>query len=105
MPLSRLKSKTTKEILWIYLLRLLKEREMYAYEIRDELKEKFGFRPARVTSYVVLYRLESAGYVAARWNENKKYYSITEAGDELLLEGLEHLREMVGRLEEGKPGA
>ena len=46
MPLARLKRKLTKEILWIYLLNLLKEREMYAYEIRKELERKFGFKPA-----------------------------------------------------------
>lgn len=102
MPLNRLKTKTTKEILWIYLLRLLKERDMYAYEIREKLREKFGFRPALVTSYVVLYRLEREGYVAARWNENKKYYSVTETGEQLLLEGLQHLRELVGKLEQRK---
>ena len=99
MPLNRLKTKTTKEILWIYLLKLLTDRDMYAYEVRGELKEKFGFRPALVTSYVVLYRLEREGYVTTRWNENKKYYSITETGEQLLLDGLQHLREIIGKLE------
>ena len=98
MPLNRLKTKTTKEILWIYLLKLLTDRDMYAYEIRGVLKEEFGFRPALVTSYVVLYRLEREGYVTARWNENKKYYSITETGEQLLLDGLQHLRELIGKL-------
>jgi len=34
MPLNRLKSKTQKEILWVYILKLLKERDMYAYELK-----------------------------------------------------------------------
>ncbi len=102
MPLNRLKSKTTKEILWIYILRLLKERDMYAYETREELKENFGFRPALVTSYVVLYRLEREGYVAAKWVANKKYYSITEKGEKLLLEGLQHMRGLMDKLEQGE---
>lgn len=99
MPLNRLKSKTTREILWVYILRLLKERDMYAYETREKLNEKFGFRPARITSYVVLYRLEREGYVEARWNENKKYYSITKKGRKLLRDGFEHLQGLMLKLE------
>ncbi len=98
MPMRRLKNKTTKEILWIYILRLLKERDMYAYELKSTLRERFGFEPAMITSYVVLYRLESAGYVAAKWNENKKYYRITAKGEKLLKEGVEHLQGLLSRL-------
>lgn len=98
MPLQRLKAKTTKEVLWIYLLKLLKEREMYAYEIRSKLKENFGFEPALVTSYVVLYRLEKGGYVAAEWRENKKYYKLTEKGQELYKQGIEYLDALFEKL-------
>jgi DNA-binding PadR family transcriptional regulator len=98
-PMERLKVKTTRDILWIYLLRLLRERDMYAYEIRAELKERFGFSPALVTSYVVLYKLEREGYVAAKWRENKKYYSLTPRGRELLKKGTRYLREMAEKLE------
>lgn len=98
MPMRRLKHKTTKEILWIYILRLLKEREMYAYELKSALRERFGFEPAMITSYVVLYRLESAGYVAASWDENKKYYRITAKGERILREGINHLDELVQKL-------
>lgn len=98
MPLQRLKAKTTKEILWVYLLRLLKEREMYAYEVRSRLRERFGFEPALVTSYVVLYRLERDGYVAAEWRENKKYYRLTEKGRELYNQGIEHLDNLLKKL-------
>jgi DNA-binding PadR family transcriptional regulator len=96
--MERLKNKTTRELLWVYLLRLLKERDMYAYEIRKRLEEEFGFSPALVTSYVVLYKLEREGYVTTRWNENKKYYSITPKGRELLREGVSYLQGMVDRL-------
>lgn len=98
MPLERLRSKTTTEILWVYLLNLLREQERYAYELRDQLHAKFGFRPARITSYVVLYRLEKAGYVAAERKGNKKYYRITEEGERLYREGIEHFQELVAKL-------
>ncbi len=99
MPLSRLKEKTTKEILWVYILSLLEKRDMYAWEIKNELKGRFGFEPARVTSYVVLYRLEKGGYVEPRWEKNKKYYGITEKGRELLKEGKAYLKGLVEGLE------
>jgi len=99
MPLRRLRNKTTKEVLWLYILRLLKERELYAYEIKPLLRERFGISPALVTPYVVLYRLESEGYVEARRSNNKKYYRITEKGERLLEEGIAYLRSLVDKLE------
>ncbi len=98
MPLERLKKKTSKEILWIYILRLLTEREMYAYELKQKLQDRFEIFPARVTSYVVLYRLENEGYVSSRWQENKKYYKITESGKALLDEGIKYLEGIVDKL-------
>lgn len=98
MPLDRLKKKTSKEILWIYILRLLTEREMYAYELKSELQKRFDIDTARITSYVVLYRLENEGYVSPRWQENKKYYKITEKGMKLLDDGIKYLEETVGKL-------
>jgi DNA-binding PadR family transcriptional regulator len=98
MPLDRLKKKTSKEILWIYILRLLTEREMYAYELKQTLQDRFNIDPARITSYVVLYRLENEGYVSSRWQKNKKYYKITEKGTKLLDEGILYLEDVVGKL-------
>lgn len=98
MALKRLKEKTTKDILWIYILSLLKEKDMYAYEIRDEIYKKFGFKPARITSYVVLYRLEKEGYVKSYWKEDRKYYSINSRGKELLNEGIQYLKEIIEKI-------
>ncbi len=98
MPLGRLRSRTTKDILWIYILRLLKEKEMYAYELRDAIKNAFGFEPARVTSYVVLYRMEKEGYVDSKWVENKKYYNLTKKGENLHKKGVVYLDELVSKL-------
>ncbi|MFQ5815035.1 MAG: PadR family transcriptional regulator [Candidatus Hydrothermarchaeaceae archaeon] len=98
MPLGRLHSRTTKEILWIYILRLLMDKERYAYELRDTLKNNFGFEPARVTSYVVLYRLEKDGYVGSKWVDNKKYYHLTKRGEKLYKQGIAYLEEMLNKL-------
>jgi DNA-binding PadR family transcriptional regulator len=98
MPLKRLKVKTTKEILWIYILKLLEKKEMYAYQIKSELQKNFGFEPALITPYVVLYRMESSGYVKGEKKDNKKYYKITPKGEALLREGIEHLKELTAKL-------
>ncbi|WP_297500436.1 PadR family transcriptional regulator [Thermococcus sp.] len=103
-PIERLKNKITKEVLWIYILRLLKERPMYAYELKSKIRESFKFEPATVSSYVVLYKLEKEGYVTAEWQESetgkpaRKYYRLTPKGKELLREGLAFLEETVKKL-------
>ncbi len=98
MPLNRLKKKTTKEVLWIYILRLLAERDMYGYELKKELKKRFNIDPALVTSYVVLYRLEKGGYVAPHWDENKKYYQLTKEGKDLLNKGIKYFESLTEKL-------
>ncbi|WP_457742495.1 PadR family transcriptional regulator [Thermococcus sp.] len=103
-PIERLRNKVTKEVLWLYILRLLEERPMYAYELKERIKEAFDFEPATVSSYVVLYKLEKEGYVTAEWQESetgkpaRKYYKITHRGEELLKEGIEFLEETLKKL-------
>jgi DNA-binding PadR family transcriptional regulator len=79
--------KLTKENLWFYILRLLQDGPRYGYEIRSMISEKFGFKPATVTSYVILYKMEKDGLVEERRNDDdskgkpdRKYYVITEEG-------------------------
>ena len=98
MPLNRLKKKTTKEILWIYILRLLVERAMYAYELKSELTNRFGIEPALITPYVVLYRLENEEYVTSKWDKNKKYYTMTKKGKTLLDEGIKYIESISKKL-------
>ena len=95
MPLQRLKRKLTTENLWLYILTLLQEKPKYAYEIRREIKEKFGFETGQITSYVVLYRLENSGYVSQKVKEvegrARKYYSLTPRGRKILSDGITFL--------------
>ncbi|WP_297464974.1 PadR family transcriptional regulator [Thermococcus sp.] len=103
-PMERLRNKITKEVLWLYILRLLKERPMYAYELKERIREAFNFEPATVSSYVVLYKLEKEGYVTAEWQESqtgkpsRKYYKLTPEGERLLEEGIAFLESMVSKL-------
>ena len=103
-PMDRLREKMTKEVLWIYILSLLKERPMYAYELKNKIKEKFGFEPATVSSYVVLYKLEKDGYVTSKWQESetgkpsRKYYGLTEKGRKLLEEGINFIENILEKL-------
>jgi len=105
LPLNRLKHKFTKEVMWLYVLKLLEQRPMYGYELKDEIKSNFGWAPATVTSYVVLYKLESEGYVKTEVRQDKsnkskrKYYLITDEGKELIVDGCKFIREMLEKLE------
>lgn len=69
------------------LLRLLSERPMYGYEIVSELRGRLGeqFSLKEGTLYPVLYRLENAGWIEARWETAergvpRKYYRLTRPG-------------------------
>jgi DNA-binding PadR family transcriptional regulator len=102
----RLRKKTTAELLWPYFLKLLKKRPMYGYELQQEMVKKFGWKPATVTCYLVLYRLLREGYVTMEWHEQRgkparKYYKITKKGEELLHEGMKYLKELYSKLSSG----
>ncbi len=99
----RLKKKMTAELLWPYFLKLLKERPMYGYELRQEVIKRFEWKPATVTSYIVLYRLQRGGHVTVEWREQRgkparKYYKITKKGERLLNEGAKYLKEISSKL-------
>lgn len=103
-PLQRLMDKLTKENLWLYILSLLRERPAYPYEISDLIEERFGWRPARVTAYIVMRSLKSKGYVKMSKKKGedtgkmRNYYEITESGRKLLDEGLAFIEETLESL-------
>ncbi|KUO39885.1 MAG: PadR family transcriptional regulator [Candidatus Hadarchaeum yellowstonense] len=103
MAMARIKRKTTTEMIWPYFLKLLKERPMYGYELRQETQRRFGWKPPTVTSYLVLYSLEKGGYVTVSWKEQRgkparKYYKITKKGEELLQEAIDYFKETYAKL-------
>lgn len=102
MPSKRLEEKITKENLWLYILSLLKEREMYGYELREAVKKKFGFKPGNVTAYRVLYSLKRKGLVSivekATEGRERKYYEVTKPGVDELEKGKAILRGVLEKL-------
>jgi PadR family transcriptional regulator PadR len=73
------------------LLKLLAGREMYGYELVSTLEARAGpgFRLKEGTLYPVLYRLEDARLIEARWETPergvpRKYYRLTDEGTKQL---------------------
>lgn len=101
---SRLVNKITKENLWLYILKMLMDRPMYAYEISKDLKDKFGFTTAIVTVYVVLYKMRREGLInvgeerSVLGRPDRKYYEITEEGRRSLQDGIKFLEGVVSKL-------
>ena len=76
----------------VMVLRLLVDEPMYGYQIVKELQTRSEgyFRMEQGTLYPALHRLERDGLVRSEWqivNEGppRKYYHITDAGQESLL--------------------
>jgi len=80
LPLERLKKLNTTDNLWLYILSLLKDRELYGWEIPSLIEKKFNFKPGRITPYRVLYRLEGDGFVKSKLEGRRRIYQITEKG-------------------------
>lgn len=91
-PLDRLKEKVYKENLWLYILRLLTKKSYCGYDIRSEIKSKFGFWVGNVTSYKVLYLLEHGGYVKSEKRGREIHYTLTEKGSKELAAGNKFLK-------------
>ena len=86
----RLVRKLTVENLWLYVLSLLKEGPLYGYEVAKRIEERFGFKPGRVTCYIVLHKLQSEGLIASvgtgadSEGPQRKYYILTKEGEKAL---------------------
>jgi len=98
--ITRLKEKTGIEILWIYILTLLKKQKSHAYILRKKIEKEYGFKPGNITAYTVLYKLESRGYVKSQYEKNKKIYTITNQGKKILTEATRILKKRIKKIEE-----
>jgi len=78
---------------------------MYAYEIGKNLKNRFHFSVATVTTYVILYRMQFEGLIRVKTEKtdsrraDRKYYEPTEKGLETLQKGKSFLQEVITRLQ------
>ena len=101
--MQRVKQKTTVEMLWPYVLYLLKERPMYAYELRQATMKKFGFKPPMISCYLVLNKLERGGYTTVEWKDQRgrparKYFKITPEGLKLFKSAQKYFEELSAKL-------
>jgi len=76
---------------------------MYAYELREQMDKRFGWKPPMVTCYVVLYKLQHTGHVTTEWKEQRgrparKYYKITAKGKEMSEEANGYFKEFYAKL-------
>ena len=100
----RLIRKLTKENLWLYILKLLQDRSMYAYEIYKTIHSQFEFTIATITVYVVLYKMQREGLIQIAEEKTvlgkpeRKYYRITEKGHSEYVNGVMFLEETLGKL-------
>lgn len=95
--MNRLSDKLTKEMLWIYILRLLQERPHYGYEIKKLVTERFDFSPATVSGYAIIYRLMKDGLIEEQTKDDstRKYYGITDKGQTAMIEAKKFLSRTV----------
>jgi DNA-binding PadR family transcriptional regulator len=84
--MERLRAKLSVDLLWIYILGIIKEKPMHAYALRREIEKRFGFLPGNVSAYVVLYKLHGRGFVSSKEQGNRTVYSVTSKGTELFKE-------------------
>ena len=56
------------------------QKKCYAWELQSLIKERFNFKPGRITPYRVLYSLEKNKFVQSEVEERRRVYKITEKG-------------------------
>lgn len=72
------------------IMEMLKDEDMYGYQITKKLKEKSEnlFNLNEGTLYPILHKLEENNLITSYWDENttrkRKYYAITEKGKKQL---------------------
>ena len=88
----KISKKLLKGSTTMLVLDLLKNQNMYGYEMIKKLKEKSEnvFELKEGTLYPILHGLEENGFITSYWDETttkkRKYYAITEKGKNQLKE-------------------
>jgi DNA-binding PadR family transcriptional regulator len=79
-----------KGTLPLLVLSVLRDEELYGYEIAQRIRDRSGemFAPSEGSLYPTLHRLERQGALAATWRASergprRRYYAITPAGQGL----------------------
>lgn len=87
----RFRDSLTKGNLFLYILRLLQQKDRYGYELREAVFEEYNFKMAGVTPYTVLYKMTKEKLIKLEEEKEsplkkptRKYYKITPLGETLL---------------------
>ena len=83
------KSQVKKGVLEFIILILLSKKELYGYELLDNIKETTGYQVAEGTIYPLLNRLKADNLIDSYWVEMetgvpRKYYKMTKTGNQVL---------------------
>lgn len=84
-------SQVKKGTLTFIILSVLKDKEFYGYELIEEVKKHTDIEIAEGTLYPLMNRLKKEELVSSNWVEQesgipRKYYSITNTGNETLMQ-------------------
>ena len=90
MNIEKVKSQMRKGVLEYCILSILSEKDAYASDIIEKLKEA-KLIVVEGTLYPLLTRLKNDGMLSYRWEEStsgppRKYYKLTEVGQKFLKE-------------------
>ena len=86
-------------IVQLLILQLLHEKSDHGYMLMQRIQQKFGSEstPESGTIYTLLRRLESRNLLQSQWdkensNTEKRVYTITQAGENQLFQGLRNIK-------------
>ncbi|MCP4646666.1 MAG: PadR family transcriptional regulator [bacterium] len=92
-PFKRLKRHLTSENLWLPIMSIIrKDGEAYAYTLPEEMERRFGFKCSRVMVYIVLHMLEGQKLITSSEKGRRKYYKLTQTGEETLDNAKKYLK-------------
>jgi DNA-binding PadR family transcriptional regulator len=76
----RLENSLTHGNLWLSILSILSKKKAYAYTLPDEIARTFSFKPSKLMTYFVLYKLEDEGLISSKFEGRRKYYELAAKG-------------------------
>jgi len=92
MAVEHLRHSITKQNLWLYVLSTLRSGPASPGDVERDVESGFGFAPAKITFYSVLYKLRREGLVSKTAASFRSKYAITERGERALEEAIETLK-------------
>jgi PadR family transcriptional regulator, regulatory protein PadR len=97
------RERLVKNHLDLIILRLLKSKPRWGYEVNLEIRDRFKVYLSAGTLYPLLHSMEEKGYLQAVWEaeggRGRKVYRITSRGEEFLTAGARAAEEFLRRIQ------